>query len=156
MKNLLIIFILSVLVFSCGPSPKVFFQEVEVAVANAEKTVEEYDKTVLSALEMNENDSITHHTQQTLLKLVNEMKVIQEMPVPKKGDNLKMATESYIETLIDFVKVQSAYANYTDSISSDDAATLDNNSLQAIKAIEESRRKLNDYQRAYIKKMQNS
>jgi hypothetical protein len=142
----------SVLLFiSCGNSSKTFYNELKITIANAEKLVNDHDAAVLNALKKNMPDTITPMTKVVLFSLIKEEDRIKAMAAPSGGEKLKRTAGEYVGTLIDFVKAQDLYANYSSGLSEKQAETMDKASLKALAKVESMRTKLSDYQKAFAK-----
>lgn len=137
--------------FSSESSSKKFNSTITLSIYTAEIAVSEHDKDILSALKNNEIDSIASITKKTLLKLAKERNLVEGLKAPGNGNNLKKATENYLESLTNLVKAQAVYAHYSDTISEEDITTMDETNKEAVAEVESMHSKFVEYQKAFVK-----
>ncbi|MDR2914974.1 MAG: hypothetical protein LBV74_09120 [Tannerella sp.] len=137
---------------SCSTStPKEFNEALTAGIAKAENLVNSYDPVVLEAMEKNMPDSITSLSKRVLAELAKEQFNIKELASSEDEMRLKKAAEDYIGALINFVKSQNLYADYSDSLSQEEIRAIDKVCSDALVTVKMLRSKLTDYQNAFIK-----
>jgi len=120
-------------------------------VTEAEFMVNKHDSVIQIMLENGLHDSIPSMTQNAVSFLGQKLTNIHALEVPDVASNYKSAAALYIESLIRIVKAEDLYSNYNDSITEQEAATLDNFNIEAAKSAEFQHSKYMEYQRAFTK-----
>lgn len=145
MKQILFIFSLSLLFAACQHSSGDFYRAIDTSVSNAEILVSEHDASVLWAMENNRPDTIVPITRMTLAQIVKELDNIQLQQVPENAERMKSAAEGYIESLMNFVKTQSNYADFSLMATEEETLMMDMKNIQALTAVSVSRKKYDEF-----------
>jgi len=83
--------------------------------------------------------------------LFQKIENIKTLNPSSEGLNLKSATISYIESLLEFVHSQKSYSNFTDSISLEQATIMDTKCVSALRKLEANSQIFYEYQSAFAK-----
>ncbi|MFR9166903.1 MAG: hypothetical protein ACLVKO_12080 [Dysgonomonas sp.] len=116
-----------------------------------EKIVSENDSLIQNAMDSNRIDSIQSISNRTVTSLSKKYFDVQNIQVPDNGKNFKMTAESYITSLIDFVKTQNLYAAFSDTITEQEAKIIDDKNAEAIKVVELQHKRYKEYRTAFDK-----
>jgi len=151
MKKILYIFVLIIGLTACETSPKQFNEAVLNFVSDAEIKVNTFDANVQKAMSKDDAGKINLLAEETTNSLSARLEDIRNLNPASDGVDLKTSAISYIESLIDLVQAQKVYSSYTNTITEQEASSMDDKVANIIRTVEVNHNIFIEYQQAFAK-----